>query len=91
METKTFQMTLKAGLYAKWAKLLVEKAMEYQSMMTITVMDKCIDMKSIMGVLSLGICKNMEIKITADGKDEREAIQGITQRLLDLKFGIEKK
>lgn len=91
MKSKTFQMTLEAGLYAKWAKILVEKAMEYQSDMTLEAFHKCIDLKSIMGVLSLGICKDAEIIITASGQDEAEALEGIKKQLVDLKFGIEKE
>lgn len=91
MQSKTFQMTLEAGLYAKWAKILVEKAMEYQSDMTIEAFHKCIDLKSIMGVLSLGICKDTEIIITANGQDEDKALEGIKKQLVDLKFGIEKE
>ena len=32
-----------------------------------------------MGVMSLGIPKGAEIKITADGSDEEEAIKGIEE------------
>ncbi len=90
MQSKTFQMTLEKGLYTKWASALVEKAMEYDSDILIEANHKRIDFKSIMGVLSLGICKDMEIQIEAEGTDETSAIVAIASKITELKLGIEK-
>lgn len=90
MQTKTFQMTLKHGLYTKWATALVETSMKYQSDMRIEALGKCIDLKSLMGVLSLGICKDMEIIIHAEGIDEAQAVEAIAKKMTELHLGIEK-
>lgn len=61
------------------ATLLVNKAGQYQSDIELSYNDKTVNLKSIMGVMSLGIPKDAEIKITANGSDEEEAIQGIAE------------
>ncbi len=42
---------------------------------------KKINLKSIMGVMSLGVGKDAEITIYADGSDESDAIQAISDVL----------
>ncbi|MCC3682637.1 phosphocarrier protein HPr, partial [Staphylococcus epidermidis] len=42
---------------------------------------KKVNLKSIMGVMSLGVGKDAEITIYADGSDETDAIQSITDVL----------
>ncbi|MFP4924271.1 HPr family phosphocarrier protein, partial [Staphylococcus pseudintermedius] len=40
-----------------------------------------VNLKSIMGVMSLGVGKDAEITIYADGSDEKSAIDAITEVL----------
>lgn len=42
---------------------------------------KKVNLKSIMGVMSLGVGKDAEITIYAEGSDEKEAIEAITDVL----------
>ncbi|PWZ94664.1 phosphocarrier protein HPr, partial [Staphylococcus pseudintermedius] len=42
---------------------------------------KKVNLKSIMGVMSLGVGKDAEITIYADGSDEKSAIDAITEVL----------
>lgn len=78
METKNFTITAESGVHARPATLLVNKAGQYSSDIQITYKDKKVNLKSIMGVMSLGIPKGAEIEIIAEGNDEDEAIEGIT-------------
>ncbi|MEN2768343.1 phosphocarrier protein HPr [Ornithinibacillus xuwenensis] len=79
MKEQTFTITAETGVHARPATLLVNKAGQYQSEVEMTYNEKTVNLKSIMGVMSLGIPKGAEIKITANGSDEEEAIQGIAE------------
>ena len=79
MKEQSFNITADTGVHARPATLLVNKAGQYQSEIELTYNEKTVNLKSIMGVMSLGIPKGAEIKVTANGSDEAEAIQGISE------------
>jgi len=79
MKEQTFKITADTGVHARPATLLVNKAGQFESEVEMSYNDKTVNLKSIMGVMSLGIPKGAEIKITADGSDEEEAIKGIEE------------
>lgn len=79
MKEQTFTITADTGVHARPATLLVNKAGQFESEVEMSYNDKTVNLKSIMGVMSLGIPKGAEIKITADGSDEEEAIKGIEE------------
>jgi phosphocarrier protein HPr len=81
MITKSFKVTSEAGLHARPATAIVNEANQYGAEIEISYKDKTVNLKSIMGVMSLGITKGAEVIITASGSDEEEAIEGLTQRL----------
>ncbi|MFD2760707.1 phosphocarrier protein HPr [Lentibacillus juripiscarius] len=78
MQEKTFTITADTGVHARPATLLVNKAGQFESDVQISYKGKDVNLKSIMGVMSLGIPKGAEISISASGSDEAEAIEGIT-------------
>lgn len=78
METKNFTITAESGVHARPATLLVNKAGQYSSDIQITYKDKKVNLKSIMGVMSLGIPRGAEVEVSAEGNDAVEAIEGIT-------------
>lgn len=77
MEERVYTIVSDTGIHARPATLLVNKAGRYQSEMELEYNGKKVNLKSIMGVMSLGIPKGASVKITAEGSDEQEAIQGI--------------
>ncbi|HEX6594500.1 MAG TPA: phosphocarrier protein HPr [Bacillota bacterium] len=79
MKEKTYTITADTGVHARPATLLVHQASQYKSDIEITYREKSVNLKSIMGVMSLGIPKGAQVTITADGEDEDEAIQGISE------------
>ncbi|WP_026906988.1 phosphocarrier protein HPr [Paucisalibacillus globulus] len=79
MKEQTFNITADTGVHARPATLLVNKAGQYQSEIELTYNEKTVNLKSIMGVMSLGIPKGADIKVSATGSDEEEAIQGISE------------
>lgn len=76
------------GLHARPATVAVNAASKFKSEIKISFKGKTVNMKSIMGVMSLGIPTQSEVIITAEGEDEQEAIDGIqevlrTQKVID--------
>jgi len=79
MKEQTFTITADTGVHARPATLLVNKAGQFESEVEISYNDKKVNLKSIMGVMSLGIPKGAEIKITTTGGDEEEALAGVAE------------
>lgn len=61
---------------------LVGLANEYKSSIYISMDDKRINAKSIMGIMGLGMDKGKEIMLCAEGEDEQSAIAAIEKFLL---------
>lgn len=78
MEQKTYKITSDTGLHARPATLLVDKASKFNSNIQLHHDEKVVNLKSIMGVMSLGIPQGATIKVTAEGSDSDIAIDGIT-------------
>jgi phosphocarrier protein len=66
-----------SGLHARPAALLVKEASKYSSEVTGIKEGKAANLKSIIGVLGLGVYKDDEIIIRAEGKDEDEALKAV--------------
>ena len=87
MEKRNFKITSESGLHARPATVLVNAANKYQSEIQLHYAGKSVNLKSIMGVMSLGVAKGADIEITAEGNDEKEAIAGIEEVLKKEKLG----
>src|SRR5699024_3040627 len=81
MIKQDFTIVSDVGLHARPATLLVQEASRYGSDIDLTYDDKTVNVKSIMGVMSLGLSKGLTFSISADGYDEKEAMEGITTLL----------
>lgn len=81
MITKQFTITAEIGLHARPATLLVQEASRYSSHIELEYKDKKVNVKSIMGVMSLGMANGATFDIIVDGPDEEEAIAGIEKLL----------
>lgn len=79
MVEKSFKITAETGVHARPATLLVNQAGQFEAEIELHYNDKSVNLKSIMGVMSLGIPKGAEVKITASGGDEESAMQGIEE------------
>lgn len=65
------------GLHARPATFFIQKANEFKSSIWVEKDERRVNAKSLLGVLSLGIVGDTEIRIIADGVDEKEAIEGL--------------
>ena len=89
METINAIVTSPVGLYAASASKLVEAVKIYESHIAITYEGKTLNMKSIMGVLSLGIPEKAKVQITIEGQDEKAARDDILGLIEQLEIGHE--
>ena len=80
---KAFFITDETGIHARPATLLVQSASRYDSDIQLEFNGKRVNLKSIMGVMSLGVGQNSEVVVIADGKDAKEAIDGIEKTLAE--------
>ncbi|HHU18904.1 MAG TPA: phosphocarrier protein HPr [Bacilli bacterium] len=76
---KTVRITSETGVHARPATALVNKAGHYSSDVQLVYNDKSVNLKSIMGVMSLGIPQDAELTIIAEGSDEVEALDAIIE------------
>lgn len=77
MAEKTFKVTSDSGIHARPATTLVNQAGQFSSDITLDYNGKSVNLKSIMGVMSLGIQSGAEITIKAEGSDADEAISAL--------------
>lgn len=77
MAEKKFKITAETGIHARPATQLVNQAGKYESEITLEYNGKSVNLKSIMGVMSLGVGQGSEVTIKAEGPDAEEAIQGL--------------
>ncbi|KAA9302148.1 MULTISPECIES: phosphocarrier protein HPr [Aerococcus] len=81
MQKETFNITAETGIHARPATLLVQTASKFESEINLEYKGKSVNLKSIMGVMSLGVGKGADVEITAEGSDEEEAIAAIKETM----------
>jgi phosphocarrier protein HPr len=81
MAEKTFKVIDNSGIHARPATVLVQAASKFDSDVNLEFNGKSVNLKSIMGVMSLGIPKGADIKIIASGADENEAIAALADTM----------
>ena len=72
------------GLHARPATLLVKKASSFKSDVSIEFNGKKANVKSLIGVLSLGVTKGAAITVLASGDDEALAVEEIANLIANL-------
>lgn len=81
MVQKQFTVIDETGIHARPATKLVQTASKFSSDMQLEYNGKKVNLKSIMGVMALGIGKGAQITITAEGSDEADAIKTIEETM----------
>lgn len=83
MVTKSITITNAEGLHARSATYFIQKANAYKCSLWIQLGNKKANGKSLLGVLSMGISKDDVITLTAEGEDEVQAIEGLTELIIN--------
>ncbi|WP_210366322.1 phosphocarrier protein HPr [Bacillus sp. REN3] len=81
MVQKQFKVVAETGIHARPATLLVQAASKFDSEIHLEYKEKKVNLKSIMGVMSLGIGQGADIEITAEGSDEQDAMNTLEETL----------
>ena len=79
MVTKEVVINNQVGLHARPATFFIQKANEFKSSIWIEKEDRRVNAKSLLGVLSLGIVKGTAINLIADGADEANAVDTLSE------------
>ncbi|MGB3259791.1 phosphocarrier protein HPr [Paenisporosarcina sp.] len=77
MIEKQYNITGGEGLHARPTSVLVGASAAFKSDISLEFNDKKVNLKSILGVMSLGVPSGATIKISADGEDEEAAMAKI--------------
>ena len=85
MKQRTFKIIDPAGIHARPATLLVNAATKIVGEVTIEVNGQKQNLKSIMGILSLGIKKDSEFTIHAEKEEDLDSLEKIMKenKLID--------
>lgn len=89
MVSKQTVIINKTGLHARPASEFVLKAKEFESTITIRNLDEngeAVSAKSVLRLLAEGMGQGTRVEITADGPDERQAVDALVA-LMETGFG----
>lgn len=75
----------KKGLHARAASLFVKEAEKYTCNIWVEKEAQRVSAHSIMGLMMLAASKNSQIKVIAEGKDAKQALDGLST-LVEAKF-----
>lgn len=75
------QLVVGSSMGERPIALLVQTAGRFASSLHLQMENKTINLKSIMGVISIGALGGKEVIITAEGPDEAEACEAIVEFL----------
>ncbi|MGL5271074.1 MAG: HPr family phosphocarrier protein [Selenomonadaceae bacterium] len=85
---QTVKVTNKSGIHARPASVFVQTAAKFKSKVTVTAKGKTVDAKSILMIMSMGLVKDTDIVIKAEGEDASAAVKALVD-LVQAKFGEE--
>ena len=90
MFSQEVQVTNQVGLYARPATFFIQCANGFKSTILVEKEERRVNAKSLLGILSLGIVGGTNIKVIADGVDEKAAVDALVE-LVDNGFSEESR
>ncbi len=81
MAEKNYTVVDETGIHARPATVLVSEASKFSSDIQLEYQGQKANLKSIMGVMAMGIRQGAEIRILTDGPDAEQALQAIDEKL----------
>ena len=85
MTEQVIKVSNRAGIHARPAAVLVHAIKDFKASIYFEKGNDRINAKSIMGILTLAAAYKTELKIIAEGEDEKQAVETIV-RLFESKF-----
>jgi phosphocarrier protein len=79
MIEKSYTIIDDAGIHARPSTALVSAITRFKSDVMLEYKERQVNLKSIMGVMSLGIPKGSSVKVIATGDDESQVIATIDE------------
>ena len=86
MQCQKIVIVNKLGLHARASAKLVSLASDFNAEITLKRNGQSVNAKSIMGIMMLAAAKGTELELCAEGKDEKKAIEALTE-LVSNRFG----
>lgn len=77
MKEFTYKICDELGIHARPAGLLVKKASEFKSQITLYKEEKSADLKRLFAVMGLSVKKDDTVRVTTEGEDEDEAAASV--------------
>ena len=71
-----------SGLHTKQATYFIQKANDFKSTIWVEVENRRINAKSLLGVLSMGIMTGTAVTLIAEGPDEVQAVDALSEMLI---------
>lgn len=79
MKSFTYTITDEVGIHARPAGLLVKKAKEFDSTITIEKDGKSVNASKLMALMGLGVKCGETVTVTAEGSDEEKAASALEE------------
>lgn len=86
---KQYKIISSEGLHARPCTLLVSAVTPFSSDVQLTYNERSVNLKSIMGVMALGIPGDAIITISANGSDAEAAVEKAGEVILKEGIGVE--
>ena len=86
---KTYKITLEEGLHARPTTLLVTAVNQFKSEVYMIYKEKTVNLKSIMGVMALGLAPGSIVDIEAEGDDAEAILNKVTEVMTSNGIGEE--
>ena len=79
MYSKEVLVSNQVGLHARPATFFIQKANEFKASIWVEREERKVNAKSLLGILSLGITRGVNITISSDGPDEEQAVNALVE------------
>ena len=81
MITRDVEVSFQTGADAKPIALIVQEASKYDSSVYLETDNKKVNVKSIMGMMSLALTSGTKVNLIVDGADEEVALENIARKM----------
>lgn len=81
MITRTISFQLEEDISTHMAAAFVRQASSFRSTIRLIAGSQNINAKSLLGVVSLGLCRGQQVQITIDGPDGAEVVDTLSRFL----------